>query len=340
MAEQFIEEGTEQTPDWRPGATLDTLRQRAELLTRLRNYFAKQGVLEVETPLLASAGTTDPHIPSFGFADTVLPGQDGSTQRYLSTSPEFFMKRMLAAGSGPIYQVCKAFRQGEQGRHHNPEFTLLEWYRPGFDHHRLMQDVAALVNKLAEGLREFGPVEYLTYHDCFQQQLGMDPHTATAQALRDCAQQNGLPMVSGLTDDDRDGWLDLLMSLSVQPQLGRDHLCFIYDYPESQAALARVRPGNPAIAERFELFIDGIELANGFHELQDANEQRARFGADLARRQTEGLEPIVLDERLIGALEAGLPACAGVALGLDRLQMVFSGEKHLRNTLSFDYGRS
>ena len=330
----------EQTPDWRPTATLEILRQRAELLKRLRRYFAQQCVLEVETPLLASAGTTDPHIPSFSFSDTGSSGPDGATRRYLSTSPEFAMKRLLAAGSGPIYQVCKAFRQGEQGRHHNPEFSLLEWYRPGFDHHQLMQDVAALVGELAEGAREFGPVEYLSYHDCFQQQLGLDPHTATAQMLRDCAQKNGLPMVSGLADDDREAWLDLLMSLSVQPQLGLNHLCFVYDYPENQAALARVRPGNPAVAERFELFIDGIELANGFHELQDAEEQRARFEADLVQRQEAGLEAIVLDERLLSALAAGLPACAGVALGLDRLQMVLSGEQYLRDVLSFDYERS
>jgi len=330
----------EQTPDWRPSATLEILRQRAALLKRLRRYFAQQGVLEVETPLLASSGTTDPHIPSFSFSDTTSSGLDGVTRRYLNTSPEFAMKRLLAAGSGPIYQVCKAFRQGEQGRHHNPEFSLLEWYRPGFDHHQLMQDVAALVGELAEGLREFGPVEYLSYHDCFQQQLGLDPHTATAQMLRDCAQKNGLPVVSGLADDDREGWLDLLMSLSVQPQLGLNHLCFVYDYPENQAALARVRPGNPAVAERFELFIDGIELANGFHELQDAEEQRARFEADLVQRQKAGLDAIVLDERLLGALEAGLPACAGVALGLDRLQMVLSGEQYLRDVLSFDYERS
>lgn len=319
--------------DWRPSATLAALRQRAELLARLRAYFAQQGVLEVETPLLSTAGTTDPHVPSF-----IVP--DSYSQRYLSTSPEFAMKRLLAAGTGSIYQVCKAFRQEEQGKHHNPEFSLLEWYRVGFDHQRLMQDVAALVGELAEGLRDFGPVEYLSYHDCFQQQLGLDPHTAKVQVLRETAHQNGLPTVSGLADDDREGWLDLLMSFAVQPHLGRGHLCFVYDYPENQAALARVRPGNPAVAERFELFVDGIELANGFHELQDTDEQRGRFEADLVRRQAEGLELIAIDERLLGALAAGLPACAGVALGLDRLQMVLGGEEQLRNVVSFDYLRA
>jgi lysyl-tRNA synthetase class 2 len=329
--------------DWQPTATLDTLRQRAELLARLRRYFAGQGVLEVETPLLASAGVTDPHIPSFTVADdhSLSPGHNGDTRRYLNTSPEFAMKRLLAAGVGPIYQVCKAFRRSEQGRHHNPEFSLLEWYRPGFDHRELMQDVAALIGELAEGLREFGPLEFLSYHDCFQQQLDLDPHTATVDQLRACAQQAaGLPTVCGLADDDRDGWLDLLMSFSIQPHLGHGHLCFVYDYPASQAALARIRPGNPPVAERFELFIDGMELANGFHELQDANEQRARFEADLVQRRVEGLEPIIVDKRLLAALDAGLPACAGVALGLDRLQMVLGGMQHLRDVLSFDYERS
>ncbi|MDT8384063.1 MAG: EF-P lysine aminoacylase EpmA [Gammaproteobacteria bacterium] len=332
----------EHSADWRPTASLASLRQRAELLAALRRYFAAQGVLEVETPLLVSAGATDPHIPSFSLSDSAASTGQAAVppRRYLNTSPEFAMKRLLAAGAGPIFQVCKAFRAGEQGRHHNPEFSLLEWYRPGFDHHQLMQEVDTLVSQLAEGLREFGPVQYLSYHDCFQQQLGLDPHTATMAQLRDGAAQAGLPGVAGLADDDRDGWLDLLMSFCVQPQLGRGHLCFIYDYPESQAALARVRPGTPAVAERFELFIDGIELANGFHELQDAAEQRARFEADLAQRRAEGQEPMVIDERLLGALEAGLPACAGVALGLDRLLMVLGGGQHVREVLSFDYGRS
>ncbi len=331
------------TDDWRPTATLDALRQRAELLSRLRRYFAEQGVLEVETPLLVSSGVTDPHIASFTVADSIMPfNQDAGTgtSRYLNTSPEFAMKRLLAAGMGPIYQVCKAFRCGEQGRHHNPEFTLLEWYRPDFDDHRLMRDVAALMAKLAEGFRQLGQVEYRSYHDFFQQHLRVNPHTASAQILRDCARQNGVPTVCGLADDDRDGWLDVLMSHCIQPQLGLGHLCFVYDYPESQAALARVRPGHPAVAERFECFLDGVELANGFHELQDAQEQRTRFEADLVRREVEKREPVSLDERLLGALAAGLPACAGVALGLDRVQMVLTGGERIRDVLAFDYERS
>jgi lysyl-tRNA synthetase class 2 len=327
---------TGQNNDWRPSATLEALHQRAELLQRLRGYFAEQGVLEVETPLLSAAGIPDPHIPSF----TTASGPDGEAPRYLNTSPEFAMKRLLAAGSGPIYQVCKAFRRGEQGRHHNPEFTLLEWYRPSFDHLRLMGEVDVLVRRLAENFRPLGPCERLSYRACFQQYLQIDPLQASVSELQACARENGLGGVTGLSNDDRDAWLDLLLSHCIQPHLGQDGLTFIYDYPASQAALARIRPDEPPVAERFELFIDGIELANGFHELQDAEEQRTRFEADLSHRQVEKLEPIVVDERLLDALEAGLPACAGVALGLDRLQLVLTGRTQIAETLAFAYQRS
>lgn len=326
----------EQSPEWRPSASLEALRIRAEMLSRLRQYFAGQGVLEVETPLLSAAGIPDPHIPSF----TTAPGPDGEAPRYLNTSPEFAMKRLLAAGSGAIYQVCKAFRRGEQGTWHNPEFTLLEWYRPGFDHLRLMDEVDALVRQLAEGLRPLGSTERLSYRACFEQHLQIDPLTASVSALKSCAQAQGLGTIAGMADDDRDGWCDVLLSHCIQPHLGKDGLTFIYDYPASQAALARIRPDEPPVAERFELFIDGIELANGFHELRDAHEQHARFEVDLARRQAEKMEPIPLDERFLKALDAGLPACAGVALGLDRLLLVLTGRGNLRETLAFSYERS
>jgi lysyl-tRNA synthetase class 2 len=326
---------TEHTPEWRPSASLEALQQRAELLARLRRYFAEQGVLEVETPLLSAAGNPDPHIPSF----TTAPGPDGEAPRYLNTSPEFAMKRLLAADVGPLYQVCKAFRRGEQGKHHNPEFTLLEWYRPGFDHLKLMDEVDVLVRELADGLRLLGPTERFSYRECFERYLQIDPLTASMAALKSCAEAQ-LGTVSGLGDDDRDGWLDLLLSHCIQPHLGKGRLTFIVDYPASQAALARIRADEPPVAERFELFIDGIELANGFHELQDAQEQRTRFEADLVRRQMEKLEPVVLDARLLKALEVGLPACAGVALGLDRLQLVLTGCEQIRATLAFSYERS
>jgi lysyl-tRNA synthetase class 2 len=318
---------------WRPTASAEALRLRAELLARLRGYFDAAGVLEVETPLLASGGVTDPNIPSFSL-------EHRGTTHYLNTSPEFAMKRLLAAGSGPIYQVCKAFRAGEEGSLHNPEFTLLEWYRPGFDHHRLMDEVAELVTALAVGLREFGPVERLTYGECFQRFLDIDAHRATASELKACAEQQGLGALPALAADDRDGWLDLLMSLCVQPRLGQGCLSFVYDYPASQAALARIRPGAPEVAERFELFIDGVELANGFHELQDAAQQRARFEADLEHRQAEGLEEVMVDEYLLAALESGLPDCAGVALGLDRLLLVLMRAQRLDEVLTFPFDRT
>lgn len=315
------------------------------MLARLRRYFADNGVLEVDTPLLARGGVTDPHIPSFAIAaNYVGANKAGEARRYLNTSPEFAMKRLLAAGSGPIYQVCKAFRQGEQGRLHNPEFTLLEWYRPGFDHHQLMDEVATLVEILAEGCQSLrsgqrGQEQRLTYGECFQTWLGIDPYTAEAPQLQACAQEQELGPIAGLDDGDKDAWLDLLMSHCIQPHLGRGCLTFVYDYPASQAALAQVRPGAPAVAERFELFMEGVELANGFHELQDAQEQRARFEAELKQRQAQGLEPVAIDEYLLAALAAGLPDCAGVALGLDRLQMVLKGADQLQEVMAFPFDR-
>ncbi len=306
----------------------------------MRRYFAEKGVLEVETPLLASATTPDPNIPSFSTAAANAGEQSRyHSCRYLSTSPEFAMKRLLAAGSGPIYQICKAFRQGELGRLHNPEFTLLEWYRPGFDHHRLMDEVAALVMDLAEGYRVFEVEERLTYGECFQRYLDIDPYVVDAPRLKICAEQQGLETNSGLAEMDRDGWLDLLMSHCIQPNLGQGRLSFVYDYPASQAALAKIRPGSPSVAERFELFIDGVELVNGFHELRDAAEQKARFESELQHRQENGLDGVKIDEYLLDALEAGLPDCAGVAMGLDRLLLVLTGASGLEEVLTFPYVR-
>jgi lysyl-tRNA synthetase class 2 len=330
-----VETSSNKDKDWQPSALLEVIQQRAECLARVRRYFAENGVLEVETPLLVSATTPDPNIPSFSMA----ADNPGESRRYLSTSPEFAMKRLLAAGFGPIYQVCKAFRQGEQGSLHNPEFTLLEWYRPGFDHHRLMDEVASLVLGLAEGYRTFEAEERLTYGDCFIRYLGIDPHVADVSHLRACAEDQGLGTDSGIAEADRDGWLDLLMSHCVQPNLGQGRLSFVYDYPASQAALAKISPGSPPVAERFELFIDGVELANGFHELQDAAEQRSRFGKELRHRQENGLEHVVIDEYFLASLEAGLPECAGVAVGLDRLLLVLTGARRLEDVMSFSFQR-
>ena len=309
-------------------------------MSRLRCFFAEKDVLEVETPLLSAAGTTDPQIHSF---ETRYEGPGAAQGRplYLTTSPEFAMKRLLAAGSGPIYQICKAFRQGEAGRLHNPEFTLLEWYRPGFDHFQLMDEVEALVTELADGRLPDVSAKRMTYAELFQQHLGLNPHTASTEALAQCAE--GFPALAGISGLDRDGWLDLLMSHVIQPCLGLGGLTFVYHYPASQAALARINQSPAdvsAIAERFELFYQGVELANGFHELTDAREQRARFEQDLAHRRVQALPPIPIDERLLTALGEGLPPCAGVALGLDRLLLVFNGLTRLSDVISFPFSRA
>ncbi len=321
--------------DWRPTAVQEVIRLRAEMLSRVRHYFVENEALEVETPLLASATTPDPNIHSI----STVASHPGEPRRYLNTSPEFAMKRLLAAGSGPIFQVCKAFRQGELGKLHNPEFTLLEWYRPGFDHHQLMDEVAALVMRLLEGYRTLESEERLAYGDCFQRYLDIDPYVADVSVLKACAELQGFEINSGIAEMDKDGWLDLLMSHCVQPHLGQNRLSFVYDYPASQAALATIRPGSPPVAERFELFIDGVELVNGFHELQDAAEQRARFEGELQCRRENGLEDVTLDEYLLTALESGLPQCAGVAMGLDRLLLVLAGIDQLEGVLTFSYDR-
>lgn len=324
---------------WRPSASLEAIQLRAELLARLRQYFADQGVLEVETPLMSSGTIPDPHINSYSIHCPQTLKTAGEAGRYLSSSPEFAMKRLLAAGSGSIYQVCKAFRQDEQGRMHNPEFTLLEWYRLEFDHHRLMDDVVALVTKLADGFRYFESQERLTYRAVFQRYLGLDPFD-DVQNLVACAREQGIGPVAGLSETDRDGWLDLLMGQCIQPRLGRNRMTFVYDYPASQAALAQIQASSPPVAERFELFIDGVELANGFHELRDASEQRQRFEQDLVRRKATGQELVKLDVNFLAALDAGLPACSGVALGLDRLQLVLMGASRLDEVMAFPLNRA
>lgn len=321
--------------DWRPTAPLANLRARARLLADIRGFFQQAGVLEVETPACSFHAGTDPSLASFHL-DYTGPGAQGRAL-YLHTSPEFPMKRLLAAGSGPIYQICKVFRNGERGRLHNPEFSLLEWYRPGFDHHHLMDEVAELVNAV---LPEPRPVERFTYGALFRLHLAIDPHLASVDELKACAQSQGISGVADLDLPGRDAWLDLLLIHCIEPELGRGSLCFVYDYPASQASLARVRPGEPPVAERFELYMEGVELANGFHELADAAEQRWRFEQDLARRRVEGLPEVPMDEGLLAALEAGLPDCSGVALGIDRLLMLIAGAKRLDEVLAFPLERA
>ncbi len=284
-------------------------------------------MLEVDTPILSAAGVSDPQI------DSLVTRVRGQPQPlYLSTSPEFAMKRLLAAGSGDIYQLCKVFRDGEQGRWHNPEFTMLEWYRIGFDDAALMTEVEELIGELLAPERPVGRAVRLTYAEAMRQYAKVDPHTADERELELAAQRLGVACEAEL---DRDAKLDLLMGLTVGPHLGRGAPCFICDYPASQASLARLKPGNPAVAARFELYLDGIEIANGFHELANPAEQRARFLKDLATRNARGQDEPQLDERLLAAMVAGMPDCAGVALGFDRLAAVALGATQLSHVMAF-----
>lgn len=250
------------------------------------------------------------------------------------------MKRLLAAGSGAIYQVCKVFRDQESGRLHNPEFTLLEWYRPGMDYHALMDEVVSLIQRLLRPYRGVGSVKRYTYRDVFRRHAGVDPFDVAIETFPRVLRERGVIAPEGLSMTDRDGWLDLALTHIVEPALAPQGLCFIYDFPASQAALARVRQDDEPVAERFELYLDGVELANGYQELTDPGEQRQRFEAELARRSGDGLEAVPLDERFLAALESGLPEGAGVALGIDRLLMQALGADSLQDVLAFPLDRA
>jgi lysyl-tRNA synthetase class 2 len=311
---------------WRPTAALSALQRRAAMLAAARAFFAGRGVLEVETPILSGAAVTDPQIESLA---TQVAGIKAPA--YLCTSPEFAMKRLLAAGSGDIYQIGKVFRDAERGRWHNPEFTLIEWYRLEFDDAALMAEVEALIGCLLAPHR-LEPAERLTYSAALQRHAGVDAHGASDADLTEAARRHGIDCRAEL---DRDAKLDLLMGLVVGPRLGVERPCFICDYPASQASLARLKPGLPPVAARFELYLNGVELANGFHELANAGEQRARFTQDLALRRVRGQVEPPLDEHLLEALAAGIPDCAGVALGFDRLVAVALGAPRLADAMAF-----
>jgi lysyl-tRNA synthetase class 2 len=324
--------------DWRPTASLEMLRLRATLQARIRTFFARHDVLEVDTPALSWAATTDPVLHSF--ATTYHgPGPRAGATCYLHTSPEFPMKRLLAAGSGSIYQVCKVFRDGEYGSLHNPEFTLLEWYRTGYDHLDLMDEVERLLREVLEDIKPLTSVQHWTYRDLFREFAGVDPFSVKVAELQALLRSRYDISPVGLSADELDPWLDLTLTHVIEPRLGSG-LVFVRDYPESQAALARLRPGKPPVAARFEVYLDGIELANGYHELADAGEQRHRFTAECRRRVTSGDSADCIDEHLLAALESGLPDCAGVALGLDRLLLVVGGRQALHDVIAFPFDRA
>jgi lysyl-tRNA synthetase class 2 len=317
--------------DWRPTASLATLRLRAVLLQRTRQYFVETGALEIETPTLVRAAVTDVHLESL----EVRAG-DGSPVGFLHTSPEYAMKRLLCAGAPDVYQVARVFREGERGRNHNPEFTMLEWYRLGIDHHALMQDVETLLRALLEPHRTVGPTQHVTYSDAFEASLGIDPLAAGAHSIAAALRRAGADLPESLLED-HDGLLDLAMATVVAPGFPEDRITFLRDFPTSQAALARVRG---PVASRFEAFWGALELANGFHELGDATEQSGRFAADLAARRRRGRHERAPDARFIAALAAGLPPCAGVALGFDRVVMVATGASHIDEVIAFPAERA
>lgn len=326
--------------DWRPNATLEVLHLRARMLESVRAFFSARGVLEVETPVLSAAATPDPALESFA-TNYTGPGAPRGRTLYLHTSPEFPMKRLLAAGSGSIYQICRVFRNGESGRQHNPEFTMIEWYRVDFDHHALMDEVAALVGETLAGQLTLGPPEKLTYQEAFERVLDINPHTATAAELARAAVRHDIDAPTMRAGHDEHAvWRDLLLSHLIEPRLGHGQLTFLHDFPASQASLARILPGQPPLAARFELYLNGVELANGFHELADAAEQRTRFERQLHARDILEAPRVPLDERLLAGLGAGLPDCAGVALGFDRLVMLAAHAPAIDAVMAFPLERA
>jgi len=313
--------------DWRPTADLETLKQRARLLQQTRSFFYARDVLEVETPILTSTGSTEVHLDQFD-----VNSETDNSNYYLITSPEFAMKRLLAAGSGDIFSLGKVFRAGEKGSRHQPEFTMLEWYRLGFDLEKLMQEVEQLLVVLFDD-KLVQPSVTMTYAQAFEKIISLNPLTATIDELMFAVKQHSDMDVPSL--DDRQSYLDLIMSHFVEPTFSPDRLTFVTHYPAEQASLARLNKNDPRVAERFEVFAGGLELANGFYELADVAEQRNRMLYDNKQRVEMGLTEIELDQDFLSALEAGLPDCSGVAIGFDRLVMLATGKQNINDVISF-----
>jgi lysyl-tRNA synthetase class 2 len=344
-------------PDYLPTATIEILRLRARLLAAVRRFFDSRGYFEVDTPLLSHDRVIDPHLEPFAIADA-------SPRLYLQTSPEFAMKRLLAAGAPAIYQVGHVFRRGELGRLHNPEFTMVEWYRAGDTHLAQMQVVEDLVveaflvvqasrlppagSSRAEGPSAGGtpapqpkvPFLRTTYREAFLRYAECDVFNVSTESLVKIIRSRGLSVPPSFDPADRDGWLNLILAELVEPRLGGERPEFLIDYPPTQAALARIRPDNPPVAERFELYLDGVELCNGYHELTDAKELARRIERESQRRHSEGEAPLPVSSRLLAAMEAGLPPCAGVALGFDRLLMPAAGASSIAEVIPFPFDRA
>lgn len=325
---------------WQPTASIESLKARANIIKAIRTFFDERNVLEVETPLLSNATVTDVHLDPFITSFEHSSASSEPINLYLQTSPEFAMKRLLAAGSGPIYQINKSFRNESQGRFHNPEFTMLEWYRPGFDDHQLMDEVADLVLTILPAER----VKKVSYQQAFIQQFNIDPLNVSIETLKHIAlEHHNDAWIKEETD--KDTLLQWLFSTQIEPGLGVSNEteavpCFVYDFPASQASLAKLNQTNPNVAHRFELYFKGIELANGFFELQDTKEQRQRFEQDNKKRAESNKPVRQIDENLLAALKSGLPECSGVALGIDRLIMCALQASHINQVISFDTTRA
>lgn len=312
---------------WQPTTSVKNLLTRAKLLTEIRRFFTDRGLLEVETPVLSEFGVTDVHLATFS-TEFISPFGEQSKTLWLSTSPEYHMKRLLAAGSGPIFQISKVFRNEEAGNRHNPEFTMLEWYRPHFDMYRLINEVDDLLQQILE----CPPAESMSYQFAFQQYVGLDPLSADLSELAEKAEKHQL---MGAENESRDTLLQFLFSTVVEPQIGQEAPVVVYHFPASQAALAQISSEDLRVAERFEFYYKGLELANGFHELSDAREQLRRFQQDNLQREKMGLPVRAIDTRLLAALQAGIPNCSGVALGVDRLLMIAMGTESIKDVISF-----
>lgn len=321
---------------WRASASIESLRQRAQVYRYIRQFFEDRGVMEVETPILSEAGNTDPNIESFHLQFT---GSNlaGSARRWLRTSPEFALKRLLASGIGDCYELGRVFRNGEFGHKHNPEFTMLEWYRLGWNHHQLIHECVEMVLGLFLHYQVSLSVQHYTYQALFQDYLDVNPHRCTDSELCSLLQSKVNVDVNGLLRDD---WFNLLMTHVIEPQLPATQLTVLYDFPASQCALAKIsHVYDVPVAERFELYLGAHELANGYHELTDAAEQRKRFKHDLLVRAQNGSTIPDMDERLIQSLDY-LPNCAGVAMGIDRLMMVLLQNESIEDVIAFGFNRS
>lgn len=318
-----------ETASWQPSAPIANLLKRAAIMAEIRRFFADRGVLEVETPTMSQATVTDIHLVPFE-TRFVGPGAADGLTLYMMTSPEYHMKRLLAAGSGSIYQLGRSFRNEEAGRHHNPEFTMLEWYRPHYDMYRLMNEVDDLLQQILD----CNSAETLSYQQAFQRHLGIDPLSADKAQLREVAAKLDLSNIAD-TEEDRDTLLQLLFTVGVEPHIGRDKPAFVYHFPASQASLAVISTEDHRVAERFEVYFKGIELANGFHELTDGDEQLQRFEQDNRSRAKRGLPQNPIDMNLIAALKHGLPDCSGVALGVDRLVMLALNAERMSDVIAF-----